>query len=485
MKKILLFLFIVSAFNNYSQVSYSVCDIGNNGIETINLTLLNAQLVTDSGQSPGSAVSYYSSQADATVNTNPIANPSNYVTGTATLFARVQGSTTVFVVTVTVNPLPSPPMAVNVSTCNFYTLPALPTGQSYWTAPAGTGTQVAAGTVITSNQIVYVQNMNASGCTNNSDFMVTINPSPNPNLMDGYLCNTTSPGAYLLDSGLPNVFSFQWYLNDVLIASAAGNTYTATQSGNYTVTASTVSFPTCSASASATVYDSELENISLDIVDQTITVNGAQPGYSYVLDGSAAVFSNTFSNLPLGIHVLTITDQCGNIYTISFNITTPSAPFGATTQTFNTGQTLADIVVTGQNIQWYANASPTGRMAVETPLPLTTVLVNGTTYYASQTINGIESPNRFPVTATVGLGVQNNAFQNLSYYPNPVKNTLSVSNVQDIDSIVIYDVSGQSVLSKSPKDSHPNIDISMLKSGVYFVTISAGGQNKTVRIIKE
>jgi hypothetical protein len=30
----------------------------------------------------------------------------------------------------------------------------------------------------------------------------------------------------------------------------------------------------------------------------------------------------------------------------------------------------------------------------EAPLPLTTVIVDGTTYYASQTINGIESIER-------------------------------------------------------------------------------------------
>jgi hypothetical protein len=38
----------------------------------------------------------------------------------------------------------------------------------------------------------------------------------------------------------------------------------------------------------------------------------------------------------------------------------------------------------------------------EAPLPLTTVIVDGTTYYASQTINGIESIERLAVTVKSG-----------------------------------------------------------------------------------
>lgn len=47
--------------------------------------------------------------------------------------------------------------------------------------------------------------------------------------------------------------------------------------------------------------------------------------------------------------------------------------------------TLADIGITGTNIKWYATATST------TVLPITTALVNGTTYYASQTVTLCES----------------------------------------------------------------------------------------------
>jgi hypothetical protein len=61
---------------------------------------------------------------------------------------------------------------------------------------------------------------------------------------------------------------------------------------------------------------------------------------------------------------------------------------------------VSDLVVTpasGGTIKWY-NASTGGTQYTD---PANTLLVNGTTYYASQTVNGVESTSRLAVTATV------------------------------------------------------------------------------------
>jgi gliding motility-associated-like protein len=55
---------------------------------------------------------------------------------------------------------------------------------------------------------------------------------------------------------------------------------------------------------------------------------------------------------------------------------------------------LSDIVIAGQNIKWYDTS-----MGVNS-LPITTLLQNNTTYYATQTINGCESP-RIRINATI------------------------------------------------------------------------------------
>lgn len=73
------------------------------------------------------------------------------------------------------------------------------------------------------------------------------------------------------------------------------------------------------------------------------------------------------------------------------------APTGSATQTFcsSTSPRLSNISVSGSGIIWY-NAASGG-----TVLPGTNLLVNGSTYYASQTLNGCESQSRLAVTVTV------------------------------------------------------------------------------------
>ena len=73
----------------------------------------------------------------------------------------------------------------------------------------------------------------------------------------------------------------------------------------------------------------------------------------------------------------------------------PSAPTGATRQSFGPGATVASLAATGQGVQWYAAA--TGGSA----LPGTTPLADGSTYYASQTVGGCESTTRLAVTVAV------------------------------------------------------------------------------------
>jgi hypothetical protein len=73
----------------------------------------------------------------------------------------------------------------------------------------------------------------------------------------------------------------------------------------------------------------------------------------------------------------------------------PAAPTGSASQTFCAGALLSQLSATGTSIQWYANT--TGG----TPLSGTTALTNGLTYYASQTVSGVESTNRLAVTVTV------------------------------------------------------------------------------------
>ena len=79
---------------------------------------------------------------------------------------------------------------------------------------------------------------------------------------------------------------------------------------------------------------------------------------------------------------------------ISFSLCS-NIPSGEVYQTLVSGKTIADLVVTGTSVKWYATA--TGG----SPLSSTATLTNGTTYYATQTINSCESTARLAVQVTI------------------------------------------------------------------------------------
>ena len=88
-------------------------------------------------------------------------------------------------------------------------------------------------------------------------------------------------------------------------------------------------------------------------------------------------------------------------------------------------------------------------------------------------------------TITPNLGIGNFDFNNFNYFPNPVKNTLSINNTSTIDTIEITSLVGQTMFSKKVNDLQTEINLSELANGVYFVKVTSSGQEKTVKILKE
>jgi hypothetical protein len=77
---------------------------------------------------------------------------------------------------------------------------------------------------------------------------------------------------------------------------------------------------------------------------------------------------------------------CGNV-SASINVTSQftQPPTAAAAQTLNEGELVSDLDVTGQNLSWYSDEF--GLVSI----PDSSLLVDGTTYYVSQTVNGCES----------------------------------------------------------------------------------------------
>lgn len=80
---------------------------------------------------------------------------------------------------------------------------------------------------------------------------------------------------------------------------------------------------------------------------------------------------------------------------VAVNVTSVASPTGNATQNFCNAATVADLIVSGNNIRWYDVA--TGG----TQLNSTDALVNGNTYFAAQFLTGCESAARLSVTVNI------------------------------------------------------------------------------------
>jgi hypothetical protein len=80
---------------------------------------------------------------------------------------------------------------------------------------------------------------------------------------------------------------------------------------------------------------------------------------------------------------------------VKIQITNPEKPNGETIQRFCNSKTISDLSVIGSDIKWYSTSVSL------MPLNNTSVLSDGESYYATQTINGCESENRFKTTVNL------------------------------------------------------------------------------------
>jgi gliding motility-associated-like protein len=151
--------------------------------------------------------------------------------------------------------------------------------------------------------------------------------------------------------------------------------------------------------------------IATDTCSGTITATTASP-LSYSLPGTYTVvwdYDDGNNNISHQNQTVTISNQ--------------PLPTATSPQPFCIQQnaTLNDIAITGQNIKWY------DQLTTGTFLLNTTPLQDGTTYYASQTINGCESER-----ISVVINIQNtqaptgNIKQSFCTGQNPTLNTIAV-----------------------------------------------------------
>ncbi|OYU84109.1 MAG: hypothetical protein CFE24_08215 [Flavobacterium sp. BFFFF2] len=156
-----------------------------------------------------------------------------------------------------------------------------------------------------------------------------------------------------------------------------------------------------------------------------------------------------------------------------------AAPVAVTPQNFVNQGALTDLQVTGSNIVWYADLNG------GSPLNNNTPLIDGTTYYASQTLQQCESHLRTPVLVQIDLGVDIFEKYGIKVYPNPTSGLLQIRSPKAVDQLALYSMTGQLIMSQKGAVDTSTLDLSSLPAASYMLMIITASDRVPFVILKK
>lgn len=157
-------------------------------------------------------------------------------------------------------------------------------------------------------------------------------------------------------------------------------------------------------------------------------------------------------------------------------------PVGAVNQSYVQGETVADLVVQGDNLTWYTSAD--GFIFTEID-PTQVVLQDQGVYYVTQTPNGLCESAKLKITVHRDLGLDSPLFEGLTYYPNPMRDKFIIENERMIEQVELYNMLGQKVMSKVSNQRKLSLYVGSLAAGPYFVKVTIDGKSAMIKVIKE
>jgi len=167
--------------------------------------------------------------------------------------------------------------------------------------------------------------------------------------------------------------------------------------------------------------------------------------------------------------------------------------------------TEGSVTTTGANLTWtapagsitqgyfYAYSTTATPPEAFTPATGATVSLSGlepgTTYYffVKSFCGPLMGEWTEPVTFTTEelVGLTDVAFSGLKVYPNPAKNSFAIKNNADIQSAILYTITGQEVLRLTTIANGTDVNIEKLPAGVYLLNLTIGDATKNIKIIKQ
>ncbi|OYU83774.1 MAG: hypothetical protein CFE24_09810 [Flavobacterium sp. BFFFF2] len=354
-----------------------------------------------------------------------------------------------------------PPIANPQSFCDPSTVGNLmATGQNLkWYDLATGGTVLLSSVALVTGTYYVSQTVNGVESARTS-VSITVNPTVTPTFSEiAPICIGSS---FILPNNSNNAISGTW---SPAVDNTTTTTYIFTPSIGQCATtqAMTVTVNPQPAQPTTACYQTATFNTSTCSWD----VTGTQPTQPPTACYETATFNTSTCTWDVtGSAPATPTGQAVQ------NVTVPNAP----------NATLANLVVSPSNAVWYASLADA--LAGTNALQNTTVLTNGTTYYAVNYV-GICPSTPFAVTVNVTLKSDSFVAFSVRLFPNSASSViyLQTSNNLEVDRITIYDLMGKLILTQSIKNTQ--VDVMKLAAGMYILEAFSGEEKFLSKFVKE
>jgi hypothetical protein len=157
-------------------------------------------------------------------------------------------------------------------------------------------------------------------------------------------------------------------------------------------------------------------------------------------------------------------------------------PVASINQSFVAGETVEDIDVQGDNLIWYTSTDGLIFTVID---PSQVNLIDQGVYYVSQTPNGLCESEKLAITVHRVLGLDNPLFTGLNYYPNPMRNHVTVENSSTIEHVELYSMLGQKVIDHKSNQRKLSLNVERLAAGPYFMKVTVDGKSAMIKVVKE
>ena len=427
----------------------------------------------------------------ALANSAPINNGNYYgefTNGVCTSPSRVM-------VNVTVGVQPTAISMSNVYICGISTIADIKVASTpgafvNWYQNINDSTPLVSSTVLTTGTYFIAQKINNCESTRTAVLVSTITNLTMPTATTTQtFCGSATVGSLLASATTSgaNIFWYGFSTSDTPLANTtpltSGTYYVGQSVGDCDSPKRAVAVRILSVSAPV------INPITIcgDAMVSTLPLN-ASAGTNYKVYSSAFATTDMGQNDPIttGTYYISLVDNGCETARAAVYITVmarPNAPTGNINQMFQDYAEVRQLKANEANVIWFDSYNDAINNV--NPLPVSTPLQEGKTYYGILVGAGNCGSLPFEVTVKIVLGLNDLDLASLKYYPNPVDSELTVSYKEAIKLIEVYDILGKQIKTQKFDANDVRIDVSTLSAGTYMVKVHTNAGSQFIKIVKK